>query len=158
MAWTVPSPKVVVCGNCEAENGPADVFCFRCGRRIEPMRKEARSALPLWCAVLMFVAGGLALAQYMLLTLVGQAASADPAYAMVSTLLTSCGMIGMILSVVPLVGGIMCLRRSFWGALGGSLVGLVLLGPYGISTILSLANIIIILLSRSEFRPSHLPY
>jgi len=63
-----------------------------------------------------------------------------------------CGTIGCILSAFPILGGIVTLKRKLRGlALVGSLVGLFLIGPVFVSSILSLIGLILIVKSKKEF-------
>ena len=63
-----------------------------------------------------------------------------------------CGTIGCILSAFPILGGIVTLKRKFKGlALTGSIIGLFLIGPVFITSILSLIGLILILKTKKEF-------
>ena len=64
----------------------------------------------------------------------------------------TCGTIGCILSAFPILGGIVALKRKMRSlALIGSLVGLFLIGPVFISSILSAIGLILIVKSKKEF-------
>jgi DNA-directed RNA polymerase subunit RPC12/RpoP len=71
-----------------------------------------------------------------------------------SSFLIICGAIGFVLSVFPLLGGIMAVKKTHWGiALAGSIIGLFTIGPLiAISSILSLIALILIAVSKEEFR------
>ncbi len=63
-----------------------------------------------------------------------------------------CGTIGCILSVFPILGGIVALKRKMRGlALTGGIIGLFLIGPVFITSILSLIGLILIAKSKKEF-------
>ena len=69
-----------------------------------------------------------------------------------ATLVYVCGGIFIVLSIITLLGGIMALRRRMWGlALVGSILGLLIIGPVGVSSLLSFIALIIIAISRNEF-------
>lgn len=69
-----------------------------------------------------------------------------------STLLI-CGIIGSILSIIALAGGIVALRRRGWGlAIVGSILGLFTIGPYFLASVLALIGLILIVISRKDFR------
>lgn len=64
-----------------------------------------------------------------------------------------CGTIGCILSVFPILGGIVTLKRKMRGlALVGGLIGLFMIGPLFASSILSLIGLIFVGLSKEEFQ------
>jgi hypothetical protein len=64
-----------------------------------------------------------------------------------------CGIIGAILSIIALAGGIVALRRRGWGlAILGSILGLFTVGPYFLASILALIGLILLVISRKEFR------
>ena len=64
-----------------------------------------------------------------------------------------CATIGVVLSIFPLLGGIMAVKKTHWGvALAGSSIGLFTIGPFFISTLLSLIALILIAVSKEEFR------
>jgi hypothetical protein len=64
-----------------------------------------------------------------------------------------CGTIGFFLSVFSILGGIMSIRKRMWGlALAGGILGLFTIGPIFISSFMSLIAIVLIALSRREFR------
>jgi len=68
------------------------------------------------------------------------------------TILLVCGIIGITFSVLALLGGVMAIQRKMWGlALVGSILGLFILGPYGISSLLSLIALILIAITHREF-------
>ena len=64
-----------------------------------------------------------------------------------------CGTIGCILSVFPILGGIVTLKRKMRGlALVGSLIGLFMIGPLFASSIISLIGMILVGLAKEEFQ------
>ncbi|MCU0850687.1 MAG: hypothetical protein MUC80_05345 [Candidatus Thermoplasmatota archaeon] len=67
--------------------------------------------------------------------------------------LTTCGIIGAILSIFTLAGGIVAMRRKAWGlAVIGGILGLFTIGPMLLGSILSLIGLIILIISRSDFQ------
>ena len=67
--------------------------------------------------------------------------------------LVICGTVGCVLSIFPILGGIVALKRKFWIlALIGSIVGLFTIGPFLASSVMSLVGLIMIALSRKEFQ------
>ena len=63
-----------------------------------------------------------------------------------------CSIIGIILSIFPILGGILSLKRLNWGiVIVMSIIGLFTIGPVLISSILSLIALILVALSKKEF-------
>ena len=68
-------------------------------------------------------------------------------------IITICGTIASILSVFPILGGILSIKRKMWGiAVAGSIIGLFTIGIVFISSILSFIGLILIVMSRNEFK------
>ena len=66
-----------------------------------------------------------------------------------------CATIGIVLSIFPILGGILALKRKIWAfVLLGSILGLFTIGPVLISSVLSLIALILLVLSRKEFEQS----
>ena len=64
-----------------------------------------------------------------------------------------CSIIGIILSIFPILGGILSLKRLNWGiVIVMSIIGLFTIGPVLISSILSLIALIFVALSKKEFQ------
>ena len=67
--------------------------------------------------------------------------------------LTTCGIIGCILSVFTLTGGIVAVRRKAWGlAVVGGILGLCTIGPFLLGSIIALVGLILVVISRKEFQ------
>ena len=67
--------------------------------------------------------------------------------------LTMCGTIGIILSIFPILGGVLSIKRKIWGvALIGAVIGLFGFLILIIPGILALAGLILIAMSRQEFQ------
>jgi hypothetical protein len=65
---------------------------------------------------------------------------------------TICGTIFVVLSVFPIVGGILALKRKMWGiAVVGGILGLFTVGFLFLSSILSLIGLILVIISKKEF-------
>jgi hypothetical protein len=64
-----------------------------------------------------------------------------------------CSIIGVIISIFPILGGILSIKRKMWGfTIVMSIIGLFTIGPVLISSILSLIALILIVLSKNEFQ------
>jgi hypothetical protein len=69
------------------------------------------------------------------------------------SILTTCGFIGCILSIVTLAGGIVAVKRKAWGlAVVGGILGLFTIGPVLLGSIISLIGLIIVIISRKDFQ------
>lgn len=67
--------------------------------------------------------------------------------------LTTCGIIGCILSVLTLAGGIVAVKRKAWGlAVVGGILGLFTIGPALLGSVISLIGLIFLILSRKDFQ------
>ena len=118
---------------------------------------SSKSVLPTAGGILLLIAGIIALIFWGIiaaaLDIVGFGLSQVPGAEMIAGLLIICGVIGIILSLITLLGGIMALQRKKWGfALAGSIIGLLTLGPMFICSILSLIALILIAISKQEFQ------
>ena len=66
--------------------------------------------------------------------------------------LSICASIGIIISIITILSGIFTIKTKIWTlSIIGGILGLFLIGPILISSILSLIALILILLSRKEF-------
>jgi hypothetical protein len=67
--------------------------------------------------------------------------------------LTTCGIIGAVLSIFTLAGGIVAMRRKAWGlAVIGGILGLFTIGPVLLASILALIGLILVIISRQDFQ------
>jgi lysylphosphatidylglycerol synthetase-like protein (DUF2156 family) len=67
--------------------------------------------------------------------------------------LNTCAIIGCIISIFPILGGILAIKRKLWGiALAGSIIGLFSLGMLLTSSVLSFIALILLIISRKEFQ------
>jgi len=73
----------------------------------------------------------------------------------IEAILGVCTIIGIILSIFPILGGILSIKRKMWGfCIVMSIIGLFTIGPFLISSIISLIGLILIALSKNEFNIS----
>jgi hypothetical protein len=67
-------------------------------------------------------------------------------------LINICALIGIIFSILPLLGGILCIQKKAWiGAFVCSIFGLFTVGPFFVSSILSLVSLVLIVMSKEQF-------
>lgn len=68
-------------------------------------------------------------------------------------ILNTCSIIGCILTIFPILGGILAIKKKLWGiSLVGSIFGLFTLGIFFTSSILSLIALILLITSKNEFQ------
>lgn len=82
-----------------------------------------------------------------------QQSGVDITIEQIQDILGVCAIIGIILSIFPLLGGILSLKRRMWGfTIVMSVIGLFTVGPFLLSSFLSLIALILIALSKKEFQ------
>jgi hypothetical protein len=71
----------------------------------------------------------------------------------IQQILQTCSIIGIVLSLLPILGGILSIQRKLWGiAVLGAVLGLLTVGPVFISSILSLIGLILLVMAKDAFR------
>ncbi len=64
-----------------------------------------------------------------------------------------CATIGIILSIFPLLGGILSIQRKLWGgAVACSIIAIFTVGPVFLSSIMGIIAVILVFLSKDEFK------
>jgi len=123
------------------------------------MISKNSSSYPLIAGILLLIAGLLGI-----LTAVSTAMLPDSYYLSVfadynfsiseiKTFINICISIFIVLSVLSILGGLLCFKRKMWGfALGFSILGLFTIGPLFISSVLALIAVILLFLSKEEFQ------
>ena len=67
--------------------------------------------------------------------------------------LKTCATIGLIVSVFPILGGILAIKRKMWGiSIACSFIGLLSIGIYFTSSLFSFIGIIVLFISKKEFQ------
>lgn len=75
---------------------------------------------------------------------------------MIENMIQICATIGIILSIFPILGGILSIQKKLLGlALSCSIIGLFTIGPFFVSSILSLISLILLILSKDQFCQSN---
>lgn len=124
-----------------------------------------KSSLPLYAGILLILAGIFALINWipMLyldvetleeLNYISQLQKQYPSITTVQALgfLKTCATIGIIISIFPLLGGILSIKRKLFGiAVACSIIGIFSIGIIFSSSILSLVGLIILIISRKEY-------
>lgn len=116
------------------------------------------SSIPTIAGVFLLITGILGLLLWVLVAFVGgligfnMIPGTEGAEAFISGFFVVCAVIGLIFSIIALLGGLMAIQRKNWAfALIGSILGLFTIGPFLISSILSLIALILIMVSRNDF-------
>ncbi len=157
----------------ETENIPKDEF--RGGNKIpesnieqEPFQQPSKKrSMPTIAGILLILAGVIALLSWISATIAIDISTIESAGILslfqetdptitaeqAKELLTVCGIIGCILSVFPILGGILSLKRKMWRiALAGGILGLLTIFTAIIPGILCSIGLILIAMSKQEFR------
>jgi hypothetical protein len=67
-------------------------------------------------------------------------------------ILTVCGIIFIVLGLIAVLGGFFGVQRKHWGlAILGGVMGLFVLGPYLIGSLLALVGLILVAVSKKDF-------
>jgi lysylphosphatidylglycerol synthetase-like protein (DUF2156 family) len=133
---------------------------------IDPYQQPTnKSSMPLIAGILLIISGIIAIAFWGFAMVVLNAnpeaidiaqlqeMSPDITIEQIQSMFTLCGTILCGLSIFPILGGILAIKKKMWGiALVGGILGLFTLGFLIISPILSLVGIILIFISRDEFK------
>lgn len=123
-----------------------------------PMPMQQRTMLPMVGGIMLLIAGIISISFWGYIIALGTAAVSlvpiPPEMAgTVVTILVVCGSIAIIISLITLLGGVMAMQRKMWGlALAGGILGLFTLGWFALGSILSLIGLILVAVSRREFR------
>ncbi len=153
-------------------DGSTDRMCVSCGRSIAmdanvcqhcghdfrapvPVEKK-KTIIPVIGGALVIVAGimGLFLGGVLLAVDFDELDQygLDIATDMLEDILTVCGTIIIILSLIVVLGGFFGVMRKHWGiALVGAILGLFVIGPLMLGSVFSLIGLILIAVSRKEF-------
>ena len=82
-----------------------------------------------------------------------QQSGVDITIEQIQEILGICAIIGIILSIFPLLGGILSIKRKMWGfTIFMCIIGLFTIGPLLLSSILSFIALILVVLSKNEFQ------
>ena len=135
----------------------------------EDFNKESHSSLPTIAGVLLIVGGVIAVVGWIVIILFSTSMTpflsgylkeiningtvlTERMITQMTNLLMVCGSIGSIFAMFMIVGGIASLIRKYWGfAVAGSILGILSIGPYLISTACAIIGLIMIIMSRDEF-------
>jgi len=119
-------------------------------------QQQKKSSTPIAGGILLIIAAIMALLNYAFVMVVFDSEMSMyaglPGVEGVEAIIMICFLIGMIFSVIALIGGIVAIQRKLWGlALTGSIFGLLTIGPLFASSLLSLIALILIAISHKDF-------
>jgi len=156
------------CVSCGREIAMDANVCQYCGHdyrmQAAPAAPAEKSALSLIGGILILIAGIMGLVLGGLFIVAADAVSEgsnelgdwgiDMAGAgdLLSDILLVCGAIIIILALIVVLGGFFGVQRKHWGlAILGGVLGLFLIGPYFLATILALVGLILVAVSKKDF-------
>jgi len=130
------------------------------------MQSSNNKSFPKIAGILLIIAGFLALVywvQFLLLDStmlesyidISQLQQLDPNITIdqIVEILNTCAVIGCVLSIFPILGGILAIKKKLWGiSLVGSIIGILTLGIFFTSSILSIISLILLIISKKEFQ------
>ncbi|HEC89910.1 MAG: hypothetical protein DRN12_01260 [Thermoplasmata archaeon] len=127
-----------------------------------PMESKT-SSKPLIAGIFLIIAGILSILTWLSVSLVDFSTIIDPtmfqqqgvnlSMQQIESIINICATIAIILAIFPIIGGIFSVTRRKWAvAILGGVLGLFIIGPIFISSILSLIGLILIALSKEEFK------
>jgi hypothetical protein len=71
---------------------------------------------------------------------------------MLEDILTVCGIIFIVLGLIAVLGGFFGIQRKHWGiVILGGVLGLFVLGPYMLGSLLALIGLILVAISKKDF-------
>jgi len=125
--------------------------------------KEGGSSLPLIAGLLLIIAGVIGVLTWVSVLFIDPSMIESVLNAQGQTLpitadqlqsiLMIYSIIGIVLSIVELLGGVMAIKRRLWVvAVVGGVLGLPVIGPLFLSTILSFISFVLLILSKKEFK------
>jgi len=119
------------------------------------MPMQQKTMLPVAGGIMLIIAGIISISFWAFIAFLGGAVGSlvPIGGGVLAGILLVCGIIGIVLSLITLLGGVMGFMRKMWGlALVGGILGLFTLGWYFLGSLLSLIGLILIAISRKEFQ------
>jgi hypothetical protein len=126
------------------------------------MNNNSKSNKPLIAGILLLIAGLLGIYTWVTASFFEldpsiieslRQSGADFSIEQLESILSICSTIGLILSIFPILGGILSIKRKNWSlCIIMGIIGLFTIGPLLSSSFLSLIGLILIVLSKDEFR------
>lgn len=152
------------CVSCGREIPMDANVCQYCGHdyRVQagPAMPKEKSVLSLVGGILILIAGlmGLAMGGILLMaagnvdTLTDWGVDVAGVGDMLEDILTVCGAIFIVLGLIAVLGGFFGVMRKHWGiVILGGVLGLFVLGPYMLGSLLALVGLILVAISKKDF-------
>ena len=150
----------------DAENGKLNDSISKIDPYDYPSKTSGKSHFPIIAGILLVIAGIISMLYFIFIMSldiialesfvdINQFKSIDPNITMeqVKGFFNLCSGIFIVISIFPILGGILSFRKKLWGiALACSIVGLLSIGPVFISSILCLIALIFVAISKQEFQ------
>ncbi|MFE3846122.1 hypothetical protein ACFL1L_04610 [Thermoplasmatota archaeon] len=126
---------------------------------IESNNKDINSYKPIIAGILLLIAGILGMytwisaSFYNIDPTIIEQSGIDITIEQIESILGVCTVIGFIVSIFPILGGILSFKRKSWSfCIVLSILGLFTIGPFLISSILAFIGLILIAISKNEFK------
>lgn len=158
----------VSCGRAIDWNANVCAYCGYDYRIVAGPPPAVTSAKPVVAGVMIIIAGLLAIAMgFVLIALdisdieemgITQISEGEVSLAEIEEMMHVCGALEFVFGSIAIIGGLFALiRKYFYFALVGGIFGLLCLG-FLVGALFGLIGVILLLLSRSEFKPSAQPH
>lgn len=144
------------------QKNPFDEYDYSINQEAMDSPPKKSTSKPLIAGILLIIAGALGVLTWisaltfdisMLDPSVFQTQNISISPAQIQSMVQTCAVIGIILSVFPVLGGILSVQKKLWGgALACSILCLFTVGPLFLSSVLGLIALILIILSKDEFQ------
>jgi predicted nucleic acid-binding Zn ribbon protein len=149
-----------ICVSCGRSIAMDANVCQHCGHdfRAPVQEEKKKTVIPVIGGVLIILAGLMGLAMGGILVAIDvddldtYGVDVTGVTDMVEDILTACGIIAIIVSLIVLLGGFFGVMRKHWGiAIVGAVLGLFVIGPFFLGSVFSLIGLILVAVSRKEF-------
>ncbi|UCE90942.1 MAG: hypothetical protein JSV90_05825 [Methanobacteriota archaeon] len=149
-----------ICVSCGRSIALDANVCEHCGHDFRAPAKEEKpkTVVPVIGGVLIILAGLMGLAMGGILVAIDvddldtYGVDVTGVTDVVEDILTACGVIAIIVSLIVLLGGFFGVTRKHWGiVIVGGVLGLFVIGPFFLGSVLSLIGLILVAVSRKEF-------
>ena len=129
---------------------------------------EKRFSFPLIAGILLIFTGVVSITGWILFMNMDESLLGDllkqiqvtvPSYSIedLKNFISVCSLIGIIISIFPILGGILSVKKKLWGvAITSSIIGLVIIMPVIFLIFIPLISMILLIVSRKEFLKNHL--
>lgn len=147
------------------QKNPFDEYDQNINQEAMSTPPQKSTSKPLIAGILLIIAGSLGMLTWisaltfdlsMLDPSIFQAQNITISPAQIQSMVQTCSIIGIILSVFPILGGILSVQKKLWGgALACSIISLFTIGPLFLSSVLGIIALILIVLSKDEFQKNN---